>query len=172
MSKLHKVHVYAALTKWGKTNLFVTAGTAGFKSESKGVTAKVYVKLLEDKPIPARRQLMECRPMPLRDQRWVFQQDNTPTHTAKITQAWLHIQSDFTVIDWLPTNPQLSWIDNVWGIVTKQLQARTDVTARNFEDAVFEEWVKLPQSAMRALYTSIRRMLTACLAEKGGSTKY
>ena len=48
-----KVHAYAAVTKWGKTDLFVTAGTTGFKSESKGVTAKVYVKLLEGKLIPA-----------------------------------------------------------------------------------------------------------------------
>jgi hypothetical protein len=48
-----KVHVYAAVTEWDKTNLFVIANTTGFKSESKGVTAKVYVKL-----IPACRQLM------------------------------------------------------------------------------------------------------------------
>jgi hypothetical protein len=66
----------------------------------------------------------------------------------------------------------MSWIENVRGIVAKRLQARTDMSARNFEDAVFEEWKKLPQSAMRALYTSIRRRLKACLAEKGGSTKY
>ena len=33
--------------------MFVTAGTTGFNSESKGVTAKVYVKLLEGKLIPA-----------------------------------------------------------------------------------------------------------------------
>jgi hypothetical protein len=64
--------------QWGKTNVFVTAGITGFNSESKGVTAKVYVKLMEEKLIPACRQMMDCRPIPLQDQRWVFQQDNAP----------------------------------------------------------------------------------------------
>jgi hypothetical protein len=165
------VHVYAAITEWGKTNLFVSAGTTGLKSKSKGVTAKVYVKLLEEKLMPACRQLMECRPMPLRDQPWVFQQDNAPAHTAKTTQAWLRSQSDITVTDWPPICPDLSWIENVWGMIAKQLQARTGLNAKDFEHAVFEKWEKLLQSAMRALYTSIRRRLKACLAEKGGRTK-
>jgi hypothetical protein len=166
------VHFYAAVIELGKTNLFVTAGTTVFKSESKSVTAKVYVKLLEEKFIPACRRLKECRPMPLRDQPWVFQQDNAPADTAKTTRAWLCSQSDFTLIDWPLTSPDFLWIENVWGIMGKQLQARADLIATNFEDAVFEEWEKLPQLAMRALYTSTRRRLKACLAEKGGSTKY
>jgi hypothetical protein len=102
------VHAYAAVTKWGKTDLFVTADTTGFKSESKGVTTKVYVKLVDEKLIPACKQLMECRLMPLRDQPWVFQQDNAPAHIAKATHAWLHSQSNFRVIDWPLTIPDLS----------------------------------------------------------------
>jgi hypothetical protein len=35
--------------------------------------------------------------------------------------------------------------------VAKQLQAGTDSTAKFFEDAVFEEWDKLSQLAIRAL---------------------
>jgi hypothetical protein len=66
------VHVYAAISKWGKTDLFDIAGNTGIKSESKVVTAKVYVKLLEKKLIPACRQLMESTPVPLRDQSWVL----------------------------------------------------------------------------------------------------
>jgi hypothetical protein len=121
ISNVHKVHVYAVVTEWGETTLFATAGTTGFTSETKVVNAKVYVKLLEEKLIPACRQLVGCTTMLLRDQPRVFK-DNTPAHTARTTaQAWLHSQSDFTVIDWLPTSPDLSWIENVWGIVAKQL---------------------------------------------------
>jgi hypothetical protein len=56
ISNLHKVHVYAVVTEWGETTLFATAGTTGFTSETKGVNAKVYVKVLEEKLIPACRQ--------------------------------------------------------------------------------------------------------------------
>jgi hypothetical protein len=45
------VHVHAAVADRGKTDLFVTAGTTGFKSESKRVNVKVYVKLLEEEVI-------------------------------------------------------------------------------------------------------------------------
>jgi hypothetical protein len=68
-----KVHAYAAESDWGKTDLFVRAGTVGFKSEITEVTAKVYVKLLEEKLIPVYRQLMmECRPVPLRSHPWLY----------------------------------------------------------------------------------------------------
>jgi hypothetical protein len=51
------VHVYAAVAKWGKANVFASTGITAFKSESKGVTAKVYVNLLVEILIPAWRQL-------------------------------------------------------------------------------------------------------------------
>jgi hypothetical protein len=76
--------------------------------------------------------------MPLRDQPWEFQQDNALAHTAKTTQAWLHNQSDFRVTDRPPTCPDESWIEDVWGIVAKHLQARTDLISKNFKDADFE----------------------------------
>jgi hypothetical protein len=65
----------------------------------------------------------------------------------------------------------LSWIEHVWGIEARQVQGMTDFRVKNFEDAVFEEREKLAHSAMRALYTSIRRRLKGCLAVKSGSTK-
>jgi hypothetical protein len=58
-----KVHIYAAIVEWSKTNF--TVGSPAFKSESKGVSGKVYVKWMEEKLIPACRQLMGCRPVPL-----------------------------------------------------------------------------------------------------------
>ncbi len=37
-----KVHAHAGVSKWGRTKLFVTVGTIGFKAESKGVNGLVY----------------------------------------------------------------------------------------------------------------------------------
>jgi hypothetical protein len=77
------------------------------------------------------------------------------------------------VIAWPPTGSDLSCIENVWGNVAKQLQGKTDMTAKIIEDAVLEEWVStLHFLAMRVLYTSIRSRLKACLTEKDKSIKY
>jgi hypothetical protein len=84
--------------------LIVTAGTTGIKSENKGVITKVNVKFLEEKLIPACRQVIECIPVQLRNHPWIFQQDNAPAHTAKTNQAWLHSSSDFTLMPWPPTS--------------------------------------------------------------------
>ena len=41
-----EVHAYAGVSKWGRIKLFVTAGTGGFKAESKGVNGLVYKQLM------------------------------------------------------------------------------------------------------------------------------
>jgi hypothetical protein len=126
---LSNLQVCVALVEWGRIHIFVTTGNTGFKSESKGVTAMVYLKLTENKLIPACRHMMECRPVPLSDQPpSVFRQDNAPAHAAKTTQAWLQSPSDFVVMKLRLTTPDLSCVENVWGIVAKELQARTHVT--------------------------------------------
>jgi hypothetical protein len=90
-----------------------------------------------------------------------------PPTPLKLPQAWLHGQSDFTLMNWPPTSPNPSRIENARGIVAKQMQARTDLAAKDFENVVFEEWEKLQQSTMQALYTSTQRIVKARLAEKG-----
>jgi hypothetical protein len=66
-----KYYGYAGATEWSNIGLLITTGATGFTSESNGVTAKVYGKLLEEKLIPAYRKLIEIRPAPLRDHPWV-----------------------------------------------------------------------------------------------------
>ena len=70
-----------------------TVGTTGLRSDTKGVTAKVYTQLLEDSLIPACRAIMGSR----YGSQWIFQHDNARAHTAKSTKAWLGSQS-FTLV--------------------------------------------------------------------------
>lgn len=65
LKNVHKLHVYAGVSWYGKTQLFVTAGTCVKIVDSKtckkrkGVGSEVYSKLLKEKFIPACQDLMK-----------------------------------------------------------------------------------------------------------------
>lgn len=170
----HKVHVYAAVSKHGKTPLFETVGTTGLQAESKGVNAAVYLDLLQTKLIPTCRQMM--LPHMTRSSRirakWVWQQDNAKPHTAKKVARWLSSHGDFEVLKWPSKSPDLSWIENVWGYIAKKVNSRPSLTAENFKDALMEEWDAMPQSKLMGFYNSISRRVQACIDVNGAMTKY
>lgn len=167
-----KVHVYGAVSKWGKTPLFPTAGTSGMKFPSKGVTASIYVKLLQDNLMPAMREMMQRRSPKYKGQAWIFQQDGAPAHTAATTKAWLAAQAGVELMEWPPSSPDLSWIENLWGIVSNKLRKRTDLTPQNFKETVLQEWESIPLSTCVSLHGSIKRRLQACIDGNGAPTKY
>ena len=166
-----KVHAYAGVSKWGRTKLLVTVGTTGFKAESKGVNGHVYKKLLQEQLIPACKDLMSKRGVSNATENWVFQQDNAKAHTSKVVKHWLGQQA-FTVMDWPSKSPDLSWIENMWGYVSKQLSMRTNLAPENFQQAAMEEWDNIPKRVHTKMYDSINKRLRACIEANGGSTKY
>ena len=171
----HKVHVYAGVSKWGKTPLFITSGTTGLKDhEGKaikgGVNGEVYKKLLADKLLPACRDLMaghvQC------GEKWVFQQDGAPAHTAGHVQTFLQQQQDFDLMEWPANSPDLSWIENIWALVSNRLNRRDNVTAQNFREAIFEEWDQVTNDDLMKSYLSMPKRMTTCIKAQGGHTGY
>ena len=53
----------------------------------------------------------------------IFRQDNTPEHTARSTQEYLH-RSDVTCISWPAQRPNLNIIENIWLSLKRKLQTR------------------------------------------------
>ena len=170
----YKVHVYAAVSKWGATPLFVTAGTTGHTVEVEGkkhktVDGEVYRELLHAQLLPACRQLMNYR----YGNDWVFQQDGASAHTATKTLQYLRSKEFRLMENWPSRSPDLSWIENLWAHVERELRQRAHtLTIENFIPTLHQVWDEIPLSVLENLHASIHRRLKACIDMEGGNTMY
>jgi hypothetical protein len=90
---------------------------------------------------------MTKRPRAEVQHQWIFQQDNAKAHVCKKVRSWLSSQCGFPVMQWPAESPDLSWIENMWGIVTSRLQKRSDLSPSKFEGALQHDWEAIPYSA-------------------------
>jgi len=73
---------------------------------------------------------------------------------------------------WPAKSPDLSWIENMWGYVAKQLSQRWDLNEENFVSELMKSWDSIPDSVHLNMYESIKNRLHACIDVHGGITKY
>ncbi len=102
---------------------------------------------------------------------WVFQHDNDPKHTARVTKEWLR-KKHFKVLVWPSQSPDLNPIENLWRelkvrVAQQQLQ---NITA--LEEICMVEWAKIPATVCENLVKTYRKRLTSVIANKGYITKY
>ena len=77
------------------------------------VNAAVYQEVLEHFMLPAADQLYG-------DADFIFQQDLAPAHSAKATSIWFK-DHGIPVLNWPANSPDLSPIENLWGIVKRKM---------------------------------------------------
>ena len=109
---------------------------------------------------------------------WVLQQDNDPTHKkpadAEIA-AWnaAHPTSPVALLPvWPPNSPDLSPIENVWGIVQRQVDALGCKSFKEFEAAVIDKLHYFDKQVLARLYKSMSKRIRLCIAANGDKTKY
>ena len=95
--------------------------------------------------------------------RFIFQQDNNPKHTAKITKERLRDNS-VNVHEWPSQSPDLNPSDPLWRNLKMAEHSPSDLM--ELERSCTEEWEKLPKNRCAKLVASYSKRLEAVIGAK------
>jgi len=126
------------------------------------ITAQNYVELLES-------VLVQFGEDKFGDT-WIFQQDNAPIHTARLTKAFFK-ESQIPVLEWPARSPDLNPIENLWGILSQRVYAngKQFSTLKELKEAIMREWEKLDIQMLQNLVNSMPGRIVKVLNNKGCS---
>lgn len=146
---------------WG---CFSSAGPGDLHIIKDTMNSRKYCEILENHLCSSARRLRLGR-------RWVFQQDNDPKHTSKLTTEWFKSHR-INVLEWPSQSPDLNPIENLWKHLKIKVGERGPSNIKELEEICIEEWGKISPDVCKNLISSYKRRLEAVLANKGHATKY
>ena len=124
------------------------------------MNSNMYYEILQQSMIPSLQKL---------GRRAVFQHDNDPKHTSKMTIALLKLR---VKVDWPSMSPDLNPIEHIWRILKRRVDVCQVSNICQLHNVIMEEWKSIPVATCEALVNSIPRRVKAVLDNDGGYTKY
>ena len=174
-------NVYGGIACNGTTALHFVAGTTNQRSEfrtlrgqpARNITKKEYRKVLRETLLPGGRRLSSARG----EGEWWLQQDGDPCHRAagEIVNEWnmrLSRGCVHLMPDWPPNSPDLSPIENVWGLVQARVNLAGCTTVASFKREVNKQFRDLSQQYLGTLFNSMPRRLQQVIDRDGDRTDY
>ncbi|KAG2456615.1 TCB1 transposase, partial [Polypterus senegalus] len=154
-------HGGGSIMLWG---CFSVAGTGRLVRIKGKMTAAMYRDILDENLLQSALDLRLGR-------RFIFQQDNDPKHTAKISKEWFQDNS-LNVLEWPSHSPDLNLFEHFWRDLKMAVHRRFPSNLMELERCCKEEWAKLAKDRCAKLVASYSKRLEAVIAAKGASTKY
>lgn len=124
-----------------------------------------YQKVLNDHLLPFLRG--RCQ------QAYTFMQDNAAIHVSRSTMGWLEAHNIKT-LDWPACSPDLNPIENVWGIIVRNIYANNTQynSIADLKTAVEDAWNTLDLGTIKKLYDSMSDRLFQVILKKGSPASY
>ncbi|CEG67184.1 hypothetical protein RMATCC62417_03650 [Rhizopus microsporus] len=110
----------------------------------------------------------------LRNEDFIFQHDNDPKHTAKVTKKYLHEQKKYTVLPWPAQSPDLNPIEHIWRHLKLKL-ALYEQRARGVHELwerVQNEWNMFDTDICCKYINNMPARVKVVIDAKGGNNKY
>lgn len=115
-------------------------------------------------------EVMKRKILPLNCKKFVFQQDNAPSHVSKGSKAFF-AKEEISLLGWPALSPDLNVIETLWAY----LAARMPI-CKNIEDVRqhVSALLRLPKTEqfIEKLLNSFPKRCRACVDEDGGITRY
>ena len=104
---------------------------------------------------------------------YVFMEDGAAVHRAQRVYQ-LFDEEEILVMDWPAKSPDLNPIENLWGILARQVYAnqRQFSNVNDLVSCVLEAWDAIPEQTLQNLVSSMQNCCFQCAMAKGGPTKY
>lgn len=154
---------------WG---CFTWLGVGGIEQVEGRMDSTQFLAILTRKLLPTLDASSLLPDFPARND-LIFQQDNDPKHTSRVSKKWFSDNS-ISLLDWPAQSPDLNPIENLWSIVTRRIGRRETPPKSVAElwQVVRDEWSKIEVSACQNLICSMPRRIEAVIKAKGGHTNY
>jgi transposase len=155
------VMVWGCMAAGGVGRLHVVDGT---------LTARKYIDdVLEKKLLPSIMDIAGDQGDPIE---LIFQQDNAPSHTAKICKSWF-TRNNIQVMDWPGNSPDLNPIENLWSQLKRKVAKYHPTNRRQLIEAIINCWHHvIDKEDLKGLVDSMPRRCMAVIKAKGYPTRY
>ena len=162
-----QVQAYAGVTAFGVTTLIFATGTTARRSPyvnprtrlaHSGVCQLEYQEIIIPKLVEDGNRLFSQSTLHARS--WIFQQDGARIHTASNSMELIEsLVLGGLLPNWPANSPDLSWIENIWAWMERQLRSRP--LCRNvgeLEQVLLEIWEDLQQNHSHILRNCVASM--------------